>query len=100
MPIKMTKKVTGIIERVYEDPGTHWMMVLVDCDAKDTGCPLHLFRVAELPLRPTELQVGSKITISTEVEVTQKSRYGWSLDPQTDEELQEKYGDSIHRPKP
>lgn len=71
--MKMTKTVTGTIERVYEDPQTHWMMVLVDCDVKDAGCPPHLFRVAELPTRPIELQVGSRITISTKVEVTRKA---------------------------
>jgi len=67
--MKMTKTVTGTIERVYEDPETHWMMVLIDCDAKDAGCPPHLFRVAELPVRPIDLQVGSQIIIKTVVEV-------------------------------
>lgn len=70
--MKMTNTVSGTIERVYEDSWTRWMMVLIDCDAKDTGCPPHLFRVAELPLGPIDLQVGSRITIRNEVEVELK----------------------------
>lgn len=50
---------------------------------------LHAFEDAEkIELHPLDTDSPKK-----------KSRYGWSADPQTDAELQAKYGDSVHRPK-
>ena len=51
-----------------------------DCDKKD------------------EVVVAVEIRIVAR-EMKGASTYGWSADPETDRELQKKYGDSIHKPK-
>lgn len=50
-----------------------------DCDKKDEV------------VSPVEIRIYPKLKT--------KTTYGWSADPQTDRELQRKYGDSIHKPK-
>lgn len=61
--------VNGVIERVYEDPSNHWIMVLLR-DCVSCNAP-HLFRVRELPIDEAWLErhKGQRVLIKTTVEL-------------------------------